>query len=40
MYCTSILPKAFYDERQKMFALHLVLVTLHMQFTISVEQDK
>ena len=27
-------------ERKRMLSLHIVYVTLHMQFNISIEQDK
>lgn len=35
----SIMPM-FLQKRQIMLALHLLLATLHWQFTISMEQDK
>lgn len=39
-YCNSIMSNlCFYKEQPKMIGLHLVLVTLHDQFTMSIEQD-
>ena len=34
-----IMREDIYKGRQRMLGLHLVLVTLHGQFTISIEQD-
>ena len=35
------MPKTFlYKQCQLMFALHLILATLHMRFTMSIERDK
>ena len=39
-HCKSKMPKLFYKEWQPMLSIHLVLVILHRQFTISTEQDK
>ena len=36
----SIVPNIYTKEWQTMLRLHLVLVTLHMWLTISIEQDK
>jgi hypothetical protein len=36
----NIISIFIYKEWQIMLGLHLVLVTLHTQFTISIEQDK
>ena len=34
------MPESFYKEWQRKLGLHLVLVALQGQFTISVEQDE
>ena len=34
------MPKMFYKDLQIILGLYLVLVTLHMRFTIGIEQDK
>ena len=39
IHCKSIMPKISYKAREIMLGLHMMLVTLHGRFGISIEQD-